>query len=265
VFVVARSTHADVPTDLIIRQRGELPIILSAPHGGNLAIPDTPERTGEGLRLGAGGFVTVRDINTDKLAIALSAAIDKQFDKKPYLVVAQFRRKFVDVNRQASEAYEHPNAQAVYDTYHGTLDEYARAVQKQFGRGLVIDLHGQSSARDTIFRGTQNGKTVAHLVARFGPTAHVGPKSLVGLLSKYGMKLHPLDDGREQAGFAGGYITQTYGGMGVYGLDAIQLEFGGEYSDLKKIDDTAAKLAGGIEKFAELYLSLTPAKAQRNP
>jgi hypothetical protein len=82
---------------------------------------------------------------------------------------------------------------------------------------------------------------------------------LIGLLSSEGMKMHPLDNGPERAGFTGGYITQTYGGMGVYGLDAIQLEFGGEYSDLKKIDDSAAKLADGIEKFSELYLGLEPA------
>src|SRR5205807_951505 len=69
-----------------------------------------------------------------------------------------------------------------------------------------------------------------------------------------GMKVHPLDGSRERSGFTGGYIVQPYGSHKPYKIDAIQLEFGGDYRAKENVKDTAAKLAAVIAHFSKLYL-----------
>jgi len=248
----------DAKSDLVATQEGELPIILSAPHGGMLPIPGVPERKGEGLAKGPSGFFTGRDTGTEELTYQIAKAIEAKLGKKPYVVVARFHRKFIDPNRPPEIAYESPQAKPVYDAYHGTLGRYCRDVQKAYGRGLLLDVHGQGTAADTIFRGTQNGKTVALLTQRFGAKAQDGPQSLFGLLAERGCKVHPADGGREQAGFTGGYIVKTYGSHEGHGIDAIQLEFGGDYRAKARQQDTAVKVADAIAAFAKLYLPGRP-------
>lgn len=242
------------PSDLVAVQEGQLPIILSAPHGGLAKVPGVPERKGEGLVKKPGGFVTARDGGTEELAHDLSRAVEAKLGKKPYLVAARFARKYIDPNRPPEAGYEVPAAKPVYDAYHDALARFCRDVQKAHGRGLLLDLHGQGTAADTIFRGTKDGKTVTLLVQRFGPPAHNGPKSFFGLLAGRGCKVHPTDGGREQAGFTGGYIVQTYGSHEGYGIDAIQLEFGGDYRARERRQDTAAKVAAAVAAYADLYL-----------
>jgi hypothetical protein len=108
-----------------------------------------------------------------------------------------------------------------------------------------------------VFRGTKNGQTVTLLRERFGEPAHTGEESLWGLLKAGGWKVHPdPHDGREQAGFTGGYIVQHYGGQQAYGIDAIQLEFGMDYRTAANRPKTAAVLADALAEFSKRYLTV---------
>jgi len=232
-----------------------MPIVLSAPHGGAKDIPGAEPRRGEGLEKKPGGFVVARDGGTEELAAAVSAVLEKRTGKKPYSVVAKSHRKFLDPNREPAAAYECDAAKQVYEAYHGALADSCRDVHNRFRSGLLIDLHGQGTAKDTVFRGTQNGTTVARLRERFGEEAHVGPHSLCGLLKTRGWKVHPdPHDGKEQAGFTGGYIVRRYGGPD-FALDAIQLEFGGDYRAAASHDKTAEVLADAALDYAARYLA----------
>ena len=42
--------------DLLIVRDGDLPILITAPHGGKLDLKDVPVRTGDGLKKGPSGF-----------------------------------------------------------------------------------------------------------------------------------------------------------------------------------------------------------------
>ena len=53
---------------LVFVQTGDLPIILSAPHGGTGEVPGVTERTGAGLATGPSGFFTGRDTGTGQAA-----------------------------------------------------------------------------------------------------------------------------------------------------------------------------------------------------
>ena len=65
----------------------------------------------------------------------------------------------------------------------------------------------------------------------------------------------PLDGSKETSGFTGGFIVQTYGSHTGYGIDAIQLEFGGDFRAKENLKDTAAKVANAVRKYSDLYLS----------
>lgn len=236
---------------------GDLPIIISAPHGGRLDVPDVEPRRGEGLKPGASGYVVSRDTGTEELAAEVAKAIAKRFQRKPHLVVARSHRKFVDMNRPAQIAYEDPDVKPVYDAYHAALTSACSAVQKKFHKGLLLDLHGQGEAKDTVYRGTQDGKTVTLLRERFGEAAQTGEHSLFGQLKHHGWKVYPDPlDGKEQAGFRGGYIVQTYGSHQVFGIDAMQLEFGADYRNKEGRPKTASTLAAALADYAARYLDL---------
>ncbi|MFM7071854.1 MAG: N-formylglutamate amidohydrolase [Planctomycetota bacterium] len=243
------------PHPLVTVEKGELPVILSAPHGGGLDIPGVMPREGKGLERRPGGFVIGRDTGTEELAAATTQAIQKRLGKRPYLVAARSHRKFLDPNREAAAAYESEPAQRVYEAYHGALSDACQQVRKTFQRGLLLDLHGQASSAETVFRGTQNGATVSLLKQRFGEASHTGDQSFFGQLRARGFKVHPDPlSGREQSGFTGGYTVRHYGGDGGFGIDAIQLEFGKDYRAKERRDKTAAVLAEAVEAFAIRYL-----------
>jgi N-formylglutamate amidohydrolase len=240
------------PETLITIRKGTLPMIISAPHGGRTALAGVAERRGNGVDK----FVVVRDDNTAELADKLFAAIEKKMGGKPYLVIAHFERKFVDVNRPADGAFEDAKAKPFYDAYHKALAEFSKEVQKDWGRGLLIDIHGQGAEADAIFRGTANGTTVKALTERFGKTALTGPKSVFGQLDKNGFKVVPPNDStdKEDTRFNGGHTVRTYGSHDGQAIDAIQLELGGKFRAKARLDDTASKIADAVSVFAKEYL-----------
>ncbi len=243
---------------LVTVQEGTLPIILSAPHGGGAPLPGVPVRKG----VGVSKFVTGRDTNTDRLAEKLAAAIEKRMGGRPYVVIARFTRRHTDANRDAKNAYEHPLAKPYYDTYHNALAEARKEVVKKWGRGLLLDIHAQGAGRDTVFRGTVNGKSVTHLTDRFGRAAFVGPKSIMGMLEKKGYTVFPKcdSDAKENPSYSGGWITQHYGSRDGGTLDAIQLETGAEHRSAKNIDRFAADLADAVAVFAAEFLPASSAR-----
>lgn len=238
-------------------QKGDLPIILSAPHGGNLDLPDTPKRTGEGMKTGSSGFFTGRDAGTEELAQMISDAIQSRFGRRPYVVASKVHRKYLDPNRPADIAYEDPKSKIVYDHYHNSLAKFCNEVTERFQCGVLLDLHGQGSKRDTVFRGTKNGQTVAGLQNRFGELAFSGSKSLFGLLQSRGWTVYPasLAD-KEQPGFTGGFIVQSYGSHKASPIDAYQLEFGAEYRAASRREKTAQILADALVEYANIYLKI---------
>lgn len=258
-FALAQEPKKPATSDLVAVQEGKLPIILSAPHGGTKPIPDVPARTGEGMTKGGAGYFTGRDVGTEELAHAVAEAIEAKLKAKPYFVIARFHRKYLDANRPTAIGMESEKARPTYDAYHDHLAKFCRDVQKKYGRGLLLDIHGQGSAADTVFRGTANGKSVKLLVERFGKDAHEGPKSLFGFLAAGGWKVYPTEAGApEKPGLNGGYITRHYGSSDTYGIDAYQLEFGGDYRKKEHRAETARKLAEAVARYAELYLPAKP-------
>ncbi len=249
---VSEATEGAVESCLISSEGG-LPVIVSAPHGGAFVFPGVPVRTGGN---GVKQFAIARDVNTDLLALELSAALQRETGKSPFLVVAKVSRKFVDFNRDENNAFESPQLREVYAAYHGRLEKYCRTVVQKWGGGLLIDLHAQSVRRDSIFRGTRNGATTQLLLKKSGRDALTGPQSFLGILETSGFKIIPACASNDrEISFNGGYIVGRYGLNGSYGIDAIQLEFGGVYTVKQGIPNVAEDLAQALRRHVARYLT----------
>jgi N-formylglutamate amidohydrolase len=239
------------PTTLLTVWAGMLPIILSAPHGGRESIPGVPVRRG----IGVPQFTTERDNNTAELTEAIANAIGDRLGAKPFVIIARFERKYLDANRPHAAAYESTAAKPYYEAYHRALGKACERLRQQWMGGLLLDIHGQGAEADTIFRGTDNGRSVSALQQKFGKEAVTGPKSIVGQLASKGYKVVPngASDGREQR-YTGGHTTRTYGSHRGTQIDAIQLEIGTHLRASANLNQTAIDLADSIVIFARHYL-----------
>lgn len=228
-----------------------LPIILSAPHGGREPIPNIPARKG----IGVSQFTSERDANTDRLAERVAAKIGETLSAKPFLVIARFERKYVDANRAEDGAYESADARGYHWAYHRALEQACEQVRRSWGRGLLLDIHGQGAEVQTIFRGTENGRSTSALERMFGREAIAGRKSILGQMAEIGYKIvPPLATHEPERRYTGGFTTQTYGSHRGTGIDAIQLELGTHLRSRANLERTAADLSDAIVVFTRAYL-----------
>jgi N-formylglutamate amidohydrolase len=252
------AVHAGLPADpatLILIHEGSLPIILSAPHGGSTAIPGVPARKGTNKK----NFTTLRDAGTDELAEKIAAGLEKSLGGKPFVVIARFDRKSIDANRTAADAFESEDAKPAYDAYHRALSNACRTVLSQWGRGILLDIHGQSAESNAFIRGTSNGRTVSALVKRSGEPALAGRQSILGHLAGKGYAVIPGagESRKEDSRYNGGFIVRTYGSHNINGVDAIQIELGRNLRSKDNLARTAEDLIEAIAVFAREYLPPT--------
>ena len=260
LLLTSASAQIFATNEFLQVQRGELPIIITAPHGGSLAIPGVPKRLGQEGERTNGKFVTAQDTRTFELAAATVKRVEELAGKKPYLVAMKVHRQYVDPNRPEKEGVEDERARVVHAAFHAHVREFVDEVRKQFpGGAVLLDFHGQAASAGTIYRGTQNGTTVLKMVAKHGPVALTGEASILGYLATKGIKIEPPNTPPgtppETRAFGGGYIVRTYGSHTTNGVDAIQLEFGASFrTDAAKREETAKFLAEAIKVYAAKYL-----------
>jgi N-formylglutamate amidohydrolase len=235
---------------LVTAWRGELPLILSAPHGGEVRVPGSQTRK---------SGVVVRDENTAELALLISQEVTDKLGAKPYVVIAQFSRKDADANRAATEAFENAASEAHYRAYHAALRQAVDECRERFGEALLVDLHGQVKRPAVIARGTRDGRTMQALERRKGPEYTIGASSIGGRLLQKGYDVVPrtaADGSRTpEVLFNGGYIVAEYGTMSEKGIDAIQLEFGEQRRQLLTLARDCGEVLASFLKEAG-YLEL---------
>lgn len=248
------------PADLVLVQRGTLPIILTAPHGGHEAVPNVAPRNIEGKPRGGSAFEITTDGNTDIIAQNIAATIKVLTGKEPYLVIARFQRLYIDANRPPEIAFDNPIARPFYDYYHRTVRSFVDEIRANYPAGLLIDVHGQVKDPNVLMRGTQNGRSIRSLLARSGVTAVTGPKGIYGQLAANGFAIFPSNDvppggTSENAGFSGGYTSSLYGSHNANGIDAVSFEFGTKYRQKAAVDKSAKDAGAAVVEFYKAYLS----------
>jgi hypothetical protein len=237
-------------SDLVRVEAGTMPILLTAPHGGTAEVPGVPERT-TGNRL--------HDTRTRELTESVLGKLGSMFCERPYSVVALFHRRYIDANRAEAEAYEHPDARPHYLAYHQAVRQFVNDIQARYPQNsILLDIHGQSTGPDTIYRGTHNTTTVTQLLTRHGPAALIGPNSIFGRLQASGVDVFPsntpLGQPREDSQWFTGYTIRTYGSHQPDGIDAIQIENGSNLRQSSSLDRLAQQMADAISVFYTTYL-----------
>lgn len=121
---------------------GDLPVILSAPHGGRLRpseLPDRPEGT------------FAFDTNTQELVRAVAEAFHARTGRWPHVVICRLHRRKIDCNREIGEgAAGHPLAEQAWREFQSFLEVARATVVRTYGRGLYIDLHGHGHAEQRL-------------------------------------------------------------------------------------------------------------------
>lgn len=207
---------------------GNLPLIISVPHGGAVTLPDA-------LR-DCKGAVTVTDSRTIELAKEIEKAFLAKYNARPYIIISNISRKNVDQNRDMAEgtcgnkAMEKP-----WNQFHDYIDTAVALATKKFGKAIYIDLHGHGHTKQRLEVGyllkadelrNLNAKdnkqvsksSVANLLAidqNFSlEQLLVGPDAFGTLIAKEGFAAVPSKQDpapeEEDKYFNGGYNTVRY-------------------------------------------------------
>ncbi|XDD48756.1 hypothetical protein AB3N59_09820 [Leptospira sp. WS92.C1] len=230
-------------------QIGELPILLTVPHGGTRTPTEMGNRT-----IGTLG----NDSHTLELTLAIREEIVKRFGKEPTLILNHIDRSKVDMNRSRNEAVD----DEISDIFQANLVAYnefhlfARAakdhLRQKFAKGLLVDVHGHGQNENVVqlgfnltepelesdpntWAGTNlhGSSNIAGLIQSGRMTlqeALIGDRSLGTLLTEKGFSAFPSRQMRDFASaadnqyFTGGYISDTYGSRHEGTLDAFQME-----------------------------------------
>ena len=122
---------------------GNLPIIISAPHGGTITSGSLPNRS---------CGTNEPDDNTAILIRAIQDEIFQQTGGYAHVIINNLNRIKLDPNREVNESTCSSNTnandtnQALYywNAWHQFIDDASASVNTNWEKGLYIDLHGQS-------------------------------------------------------------------------------------------------------------------------
>ena len=222
--------------NLVFAIQGTIPVLITAPHGGSEQPGNVSIRTGvDGNGVTIEDFNIVKDSWTKTIAKEIQAKYQQKYGGVPYIVAADFHRKYIDANRAENQAFESEEARFYYETYHNKINEYIGDIQQKFGQGIMLDIHGQAQHPSKILRGTRNGFAVQRLVSTHGWDAVVGQQGIFGLLAQQGFSLEPSNSEvpttsapMPESSLSGGATIKFNGSHNAIGIDAIQFELGSD-------------------------------------
>lgn len=123
---------------------GELPVVISVPHGGDLEPNDIPDRT-------CNNAVYASDLYTIELARQIDTALFKLTGCHPYIVINHLHRKKLDCNRaEFSATCNDPQALVAWNEFHDFIDQAQNEVVSLYGTGFYLDLHGHGNIEQRI-------------------------------------------------------------------------------------------------------------------
>lgn len=224
---------------------GNLPVIISVPHGGAIAPSEIPDRTC--------GDETVTDSYTINLVKEIRDAFYKTTGCYPHIIICNLKRTKLDANRDLPEAAcGNEFAEKAWYEFHNFLDSAKANVTRKSGRGIYIDLHGHGHAIQRLELGylltaTQlayseavlntatyiNSSSIRRLInSNVSNLSHAellrGVYSLGSLFAAKGFPSVPSTDDRYplsgQTYFNGGYNTARHGSETTGTIDGIQIE-----------------------------------------
>ena len=119
---------------------GQLPILISVPHGGNIAPAFIPDRK-------CNDPTTVTDANTIDLGIKIDSIFKAKTGCRPHIIYCRLRRTKLDTNRNITDGTcGNPVAITSWQEFHHFIDTARLQIQQKFGnKAFYFDLHGHGN------------------------------------------------------------------------------------------------------------------------
>lgn len=273
LFATAPPVRALDATPYVLVRPGTLPIIFTAPHGGKLKPDEARTRT----------FGQVaQDSNTAELTLMIADELQARYGGTPNLVICLMHRMKLDCNRDLEEAAQgDPLAVATWHRFHDSAEQMRKQVMRQFGSGLLLDIHGHRHEEPRLELGyllsgaqlsfpdamlNENAKLPAESsireLDRRSPLSLAallrGRQSLGGLLEDLGFPCVPSptnpSPGRA-AYFSGAYDIMAHGSRDEGSVSAIQVEcpWDGLRDTMLNQQRFAKALAEALGKYFEIH------------
>ena len=255
---------------------GNLPLIITAPHGGTDSASALPNRT---------YGTTSTDSNTSELSRAIRTACFNRFGRWPHVIICRVPRTKIDCNREIVEGAQGVAAtEAIWNEYHNLIRMAKESVTSSYGRGLLIDIHGHGHTlqrlevgynlstatlnRNSFYSSDKNSSCVRELANRTRVSFEElirGSYSLGTLLDARGYPSVPSlalpNPGKDISGadndyFSGGYTVETYGTMSpnTGTINAIQIEC--NYTGVRDSSTNRAAFAADLTDALDLYFPI---------
>ena len=248
---------------------GELPLILSAPHGGDLTPAEIPDRT---------WGTSVTDTNLRETTLAVREALIQRTGKAPHVILSHLKRTKLDPNREIVEAAQgNPFAENAWNEFQGFIEVARSEVAERYGSGFYLDLHGHGHAiaraeLGYLLGATQLGLGDAALDAgglgaqsSIRALAEASPLSFSALLrgaSSFGAYLaaegvpsvpSPAAPSPGEADyFSGGYNTDRHGSRRGGTISGLQIEL--HRPGVRDTDENRRAFAAALAKVVEAYM-----------
>jgi len=247
---------------------GNMPLIISIPHGGYLMPDEIPERP-------CVNSAKNQDIFTLEIGLGIRDAIHRMTGYYPYVIINNLHRTRLDPNRSIEEAADgNRNAGEAWLLFQGYIDSASALVTGEFEKGLFIDLHGHRhkirrtelgyllSAEELQFDDEMMDvgtfiefSSIRNLVSTNSGALSFsqllrGPLSLGSMLCDLGYSAVPSSEIPSPAPgepyFSGGYNTTRHGSSAGGTIDGIQVELDldlrGELSRRDKLIEDLSKV-----------------------
>jgi hypothetical protein len=224
--------------NFVSSHRGTLPFVLSCPHDGgeDMAVTERTDNNQPTTACPYGGLKKGRDVNTAIITKGIAEKILEITGETPYVVIANFKRRFIDGNRPANEdvpncAFVDEKARVAYNRYHDTIEDFCKEISRnQNTYGFLFDIHGTNGEDPSadLYLGTRNGRTIFQGFGRERLFLRRGLRTLFDeVLRKdnnnldFGYKVHPFEESEAEIGAVnGGHTIVIHSQF----INAIQLE-----------------------------------------
>lgn len=116
---------------------GNMPLVISVPHGGRIVVDSLAIRDCKGA-------VTVTDVNTIELAMAIKNYLEKTYRLSPHLIISHLSRKHLDQNRELDNGAScgDKRVEKAWYRFHNWVDTALKMASQNGQRAMYIDLHG---------------------------------------------------------------------------------------------------------------------------
>ena len=230
--------------DFVEFRKGNIPLIIVAPHGGDLKPHWIENRDCQ-------GSVITKDLYTLDIAFQIENELNNM-GYQPFIAYAKIHRIKIDLNRSLQTSHcEDDTSNELWQLFHDQIFTFRQEIINNYNRGLLIDIHGHGHPIQRIELGylitsqklrelsgdetfiQHNETSINSLIENHPENKKLGDllfgdNALGSLLSKNGFPTVPSSiDRAPKSGepfFSGGTNTKNYGSKYQNGVDAIQLE-----------------------------------------